>query len=238
MDAKRAFDVVVSGTGLVALSPALAVVAIAVKLDSRGPVLFVQRRIGRGGEPFDMLKFRTMLVGADRTGSNVSPTEDPRITRVGAILRRSFLDEAPQLVNVLRGDMSLVGPRPETPDYAALLSPDERRILSIRPGMAGPSTLAYSSAEPALLAERDDPDRFYREHLLHARAHADLAYLDHGGLAEDIRILAGTARLVLSGVGLRLRRRQGARRPWLRACAAGPLPARPEAPSRAGRVRG
>jgi lipopolysaccharide/colanic/teichoic acid biosynthesis glycosyltransferase len=238
MDAKRAFDVVVSCTGLVALSPALAAVAIAVKLDSRGPVLFVQRRVGRGGRPFGMLKFRTMVVGADRAGSNVSPTEDPRVTRVGAILRRSFLDEAPQLVNVLRGDMSLVGPRPETPDYAALLSPDERRILTIRPGMAGPSTLAYSSAEPALLAEHDDPDRFYRDHLLHARARADLAYLDRTGLAEDVRILAGTARLVLSGLCLRLRRRSGVRRPWRRACAADLRPARSEAPSRAGRARG
>jgi lipopolysaccharide/colanic/teichoic acid biosynthesis glycosyltransferase len=237
MNGKRTFDVVVSSAGLIVLAPALAVVAAAVKLDSRGPVLFVQQRVGRAGRPFGMLKFRTMVVAAGRTGVNVSPTGDPRITRVGTLLRRCFLDEAPQLLNVLRGDMSLVGPRPETPDYAALLSTDERRILSVRPGMAGPSTLAYSAAEPAMLAEHDDPDRFYRDHLLHVRVRADLEYLDRAGLAEDIRILARTAAVVLSGAGITLRRRPGARPPWRRACDAGRRAARSWAPSRATRAR-
>jgi lipopolysaccharide/colanic/teichoic acid biosynthesis glycosyltransferase len=200
---KRAFDIVVAGTILAVLAPVLAAVAAAVKLESRGPVLFVQQRIGRGGRPFGILKFRTMVVGAERLGPNVSATEDARITRVGRLLRRCFLDEAPQLVNVLRGEMSLVGPRPETPEYAALLSPDERRILSVRPGMAGPSTLAYSACEAALLAEQEDPDSFYRDHLLHARIRADLEYLDRAGLREDVRVLAKTSALVATGLGLR-----------------------------------
>jgi lipopolysaccharide/colanic/teichoic acid biosynthesis glycosyltransferase len=214
MDAKRTFDVVVSSSGLALLSPALGLIALAIKLDSRGPVLFGQERVGRGGRPFRVLKFRTMVSGAH--GPNVSATADARITRVGAVLRRCFVDETPQLLNVLRGDMSLVGPRPETPEYAALLSAEERRILSVRPGMTGPSTIAFSAAEPAILAEQDDPDRYYREHLVHARARADLAYLDRAGLGEDLRILAETAALVLAGAGVRLSRPRGARRPWRR----------------------
>ena len=210
---KRAFDIAVSATALVLLAPVLVLVAIAVKLDSRGPILFAQERLGLRGRPFRILKFRTMVVDAERLGPNVSGTEDARITRVGRLLRRCFVDEAPQLLNVLRGDMSLVGPRPETPEYAALLSADERRILSVRPGMAGLSTLAYSAIEAALLAEQDEPDRFYRDHLLHARIQADLDYLDRAGLREDIRVLAKTSVLVAAGLGLRRSRPPAPRHP-------------------------
>jgi lipopolysaccharide/colanic/teichoic acid biosynthesis glycosyltransferase len=205
---KRVFDVVVAGAALVLLAPLLALVAVAVRLSSRGPVLFRQQRVGRGGEPFTLLKFRTMVSGA--AGPNVGGVDDPRVTGVGAFLRRCFLDEAPQLVNVLRGDMSLVGPRPETPEYAALLRADERRVLALRPGMAGPSTLAYSAVEAALLAGHPDPDRYYRERLLHERVAADLAYAP--GLGADLRILGRTALMVAAGLVSRPRRR-GGRRP-------------------------
>ena len=198
--AKRAFDAVVAALALLILSPVFAIVAIALKLDSRGPLFFTQERIGRGGRPFRMIKFRTMVTDGEQLGPNVSATRDPRITRVGALLRRCFVDEAPQLINVLRGDMSLVGPRPETPEYVALLSPEERRVLSVRPGMAGPSTLSYSREEPELLARQADPDRYYREHLLHMRVAADLAYLERPVLSEDVRILARTALFVLAGL--------------------------------------
>jgi lipopolysaccharide/colanic/teichoic acid biosynthesis glycosyltransferase len=204
---KRGFDVVVAGAALLLLAPLLALVALAVKLSSPGPALFRQQRIGRGGEPFMLLKFRTMVSGA--AGPNVSAVHDARVTRVGAVLRRSFLDEAPQLVNVVRGDMSLVGPRPETPEYAALLDSDERRILAVRPGMAGPSTIAFSAAEAALLAGRPDPDRYYREHLLHLRARADLGYAP--GLGADLRILGRTALMVAAGLVRRPRRRAAPR---------------------------
>jgi lipopolysaccharide/colanic/teichoic acid biosynthesis glycosyltransferase len=200
MTGKRVVDVVVSSAGLVMLAPVFAVVSVVVKLDSPGPVLFRQQRVGRNGEPFEILKFRTMVAGRAGAGPNVSATDDARITRVGAVLRRSFLDEAPQLLNVLRGDMSLVGPRPETPEYASLLTPDERRILSVRPGMAGPSTLAYSAVEAALLAKRDDPDAYYRQTLVHARASADLQYLGAASLLTDLRILTRTCALVLGGL--------------------------------------
>jgi lipopolysaccharide/colanic/teichoic acid biosynthesis glycosyltransferase len=206
LTAKRAFDAVVAALALAVLSPLFALVAVAVKLDSRGPVFFRQERVGRGGRPFRMLKFRTMVADRARLGPNVSADRDPRVTRVGALLRRSFVDEAPQLINVLKGDMSLVGPRPETPEYALLLTPEERLVLSVRPGMAGPSTLAYSRDEPAILARQEDPDRYYREHLLHLRVAADLAYLERPGLSEDVRILARTVLFVLAGLGVKLPR--------------------------------
>jgi lipopolysaccharide/colanic/teichoic acid biosynthesis glycosyltransferase len=197
---KRAFDVAVAGGGLVVLAPVFVVVALAIKLDGRGPVLFRQERVGRGGRPFRIIKFRTMTVDAGTSVAAVCVAGDQRVTRVGSLLRRCFLDEAPQLLNVLKGEMSLVGPRPETPEYAALLTPGERAVLTVRPGMAGPSTLAYSAAEADLLASHDDPDRFYRDHLLHERIAADLRYLAERGLAEDLRILARTARMIVSGL--------------------------------------
>jgi lipopolysaccharide/colanic/teichoic acid biosynthesis glycosyltransferase len=204
---KRAFDIAVAGLALLVLAPVFAIVAVAIKLGSRGPVFFRQERVGRGGEPFRIVKFRTMVSGAESRGPNVSAIDDHRITRIGAFLRRSFLDEAPQLFNVLAGDMSLVGPRPETPEYAALMNPRERRILSVRPGMAGPSTLAFSVDEAAILSRHGDPDRFYREHLLHQRAAADLEYLRTASLREDIRILFRTGAVVMDGLRPGRRRR-------------------------------
>ena len=147
-----------------------------------------------------MFKFRTMIANAAQLGPNVSATGDSRLTHTNTLLRRSFIDEAPQLFNVLKGDMSLVGPRPETPEYIQLLTRQELRILAVRPGMAGPSTLEYSREEPAILARQDDPDGYYRTHLLHQRVAADLTYVDHSTLAADIGILARTAVFVVSGV--------------------------------------
>jgi lipopolysaccharide/colanic/teichoic acid biosynthesis glycosyltransferase len=200
--AKRTFDVLVALAGLLVLAPVLGLIAVVVKLESRGPVLFRQERVGRYRKPFTLVKFRTMVADAERLGPNVSSTGDDRFTRVGVFLRRSFLDEAPQLLNVLKGDMSLVGPRPETPEYVELLTAEERGLLSVRPGMAGPSTLAYSAHEAAILAQQDDPDRYYRDQLLHDRASADLRYLDDPTLAGDIAILARTGLLVLCGLGV------------------------------------
>jgi lipopolysaccharide/colanic/teichoic acid biosynthesis glycosyltransferase len=201
MTRKRVLDAVVASGALAALAPVLGVVAAAVKLESRGPVFFRQQRVGRHGRPFRIIKFRTMVADAERLGPNVSADGDPRFTRVGVFLRRCFLDEAPQLVNVLKGDMSLVGPRPETPEYVALMTGEERRILSVRPGMTGPSALAYSAGEAELLAGCEDPDRYYRDHLLHARAGADLRYLGTDSIVHDVHILVRTAALVLARLG-------------------------------------
>ena len=186
---KRLFDIAVSLTALVLLVPVLAVIALLVKLGSPGPVLYRQQRVSRGGRLFELLKFRTMVVGADRMAANVSATGDPRVTRVGAFLRKSYLDELPQLLNVLRGDMSLVGPRPETPEFVALYSPEERRVLTVRPGLAGPSTLAFMD-EADLLAAAPDPVAFYTTTVLHDRVRADLTYLERRSIGYDIRLLA------------------------------------------------
>ena len=186
---KRVLDIAVSLTALLLLIPVLVVIAALVKLSSPGPVFYRQQRVSRGGRLFQLLKFRTMVVGADRLAPNVSATGDPRVTRVGSFLRRSYLDELPQLVNVLRGDMSLVGPRPETPEFVALYTPDERRVLTVRPGLAGPSTLAFMD-EADLLAKAPDPVSFYVTTVLHDRVRADLAYLEQQSIAYDIRLLA------------------------------------------------
>jgi lipopolysaccharide/colanic/teichoic acid biosynthesis glycosyltransferase len=185
---KRAFDVVVSLVALLLLVPVLLAIALAVKLDSPGPVLYRQRRVTRGGRLFRLLKFRTMVVGADRLAPNVSPSGDPRVTRLGRFLRRSYLDELPQLFNVLLGDMSLVGPRPETPEFVALFTPEERRVLTVRPGLAGPSTLRFMD-ETDLLASADDPVSYYVTTVLHDRVTADLSYLERCSIGYDIRLL-------------------------------------------------
>jgi lipopolysaccharide/colanic/teichoic acid biosynthesis glycosyltransferase len=184
---KRAFDVVVSLAAIIVLIPVLLAIAVAVKLDSPGPVLYRQERVGRNGR-FRLLKFRTMVVGADRLAPNVSAASDPRVTPLGRFLRRWYLDEFPQLLNVLRGDMSLVGPRPETPEFVALLTPEERRVLTVRPGLAGPSTLAFMD-EADLLAEAADPVSHYVTAILHDRARVDLSYLEHRSILYDIRLL-------------------------------------------------
>ena len=186
---KRVLDIAVSLTALLLLVPVLVVIAALVKLSSPGPVFYRQQRVSRGGRLFQLFKFRTMVVGADRLAPTVSATGDPRVTRVGSFLRRSYLDELPQLVNVLCGDMSLVGPRPETPEFVALYTPDERRVLTVRPGLAGPSTLAFMD-EADLLARASDPVSFYVTTVLHDRVRADLAYLEQQSIGYDIRLLA------------------------------------------------
>ncbi len=185
---KRCFDLLVAGTALVLLAPVLLVVAVAVRLGSPGPALFRQVRVGLGGRPFVLLKFRTMVVGADRMAANVSAEHDPRVTRVGGLLRRWYLDELPQLLNIVRGDMSLVGPRPETPEYVAMMDEDERRVLTVRGGLAGPSTLAFMD-EAQLLAQAEDAEQYYVTTLLHSRVREDLRYLELRSWRYDVWLL-------------------------------------------------
>ena len=182
------FDRAVAAFGLALLSPLMALIALIIRLDSRGRVLFRQVRVGRGGVPFRILKFRTMVDGADRLAANVSTADDPRVTRSGRVLRSSYLDELPQLVNVLRGEMSLVGPRPETPEFVAKYTDEERRVLSVKPGLVGPSTLAFMD-EADQLAAADDPVDHYESKLLHERVRLDLEYLDKRSFGSDLRLL-------------------------------------------------
>jgi lipopolysaccharide/colanic/teichoic acid biosynthesis glycosyltransferase len=185
---KRAFDVVVAGLALLVLAPFMVLIAIGVKLDSPGPALYRQTRIGRGGRPFTLLKFRSMVRDADRLAANVSPRHDPRVTRLGRFLRDWYLDELPQLLNVVAGSMSLVGPRPETPEFVELYTSSERRVLSIRPGLVGPSTLAYMH-EPELLASTAAPEDIYIAIVLHDRVRLDLEYVGTQSLSADVRLL-------------------------------------------------
>jgi lipopolysaccharide/colanic/teichoic acid biosynthesis glycosyltransferase len=194
---KVVFDRLVAAAALVLLTPVLIFVLLAVRLDSSGPGLFRQVRVGRGGRRFVIYKFRTMVDGAHRLADNISPEGDPRITRVGRVLRAWYLDELPQLLNVLKGDMSLVGPRPETPEYVSLYTPEERRILSVRPGLIGPSTLGFMD-ESERLARSPDPARFYATVLLHERVRLDLDYLNRRSLVRDVSLLCRQAWAILA----------------------------------------
>jgi lipopolysaccharide/colanic/teichoic acid biosynthesis glycosyltransferase len=196
--AKRAFDLFVGGVALVVLAPLFLVLAAAVRIDSRGPVLFKQERVGLAGRPFRIYKIRSMVRDAERRAANVSATGDPRVTRVGAYLRRWHLDELPQLFNVLKGDMSLVGPRPETPEFVARYTEDELRVLTVKPGVAGPSTLAFMD-EPEILGAADDPEDYYVNHLLHERVRLDLRYLARWSVLGDVRLLLRQVWVLVSG---------------------------------------
>ncbi len=193
--AKRLFDIVVSLAALLLLALPMLAVAAWIRLDSPGPVFFRQQRVGRHGVPFAIHKFRTMRHGAG--GLALTVGDDARITRAGRWLRRTRLDELPQLLDVLAGDMSLVGPRPEVPRYVALYPPALReRALAVRPGITDPASLAYID-EAALLAAAADPEREYVERILPAKLQAAAAYAERATLASDIAVLARTARALL-----------------------------------------
>ncbi len=193
--AKRLFDVTVAGLALLLLAPLLLAVALWVKLDSPGPAFFRQQRVGRHGVLFSIHKFRTMRVQAG--GLPLTVGTDPRITRAGAFLRRSRLDELPQFIDVLRGHMSLVGPRPEVPRYVAHYPAHLRELaLAVRPGMTDPASLAHID-EAALLAAAADPEREYIERILPAKVAQAAAYAQQATLASDVAVLWRTARVLL-----------------------------------------
>lgn len=193
---KRGFDIVVSVLALAVTSPLLLVVAVLVKVESTGPVMFRQERVGRDGELFRIHKFRTMRVHA--TGSAVSPTGDPRVTRTGRLLRRSKLDEVPQLIDVLHGDMSVVGPRPELPRYVQEWPTDLRHeILSVRPGITDPVSIELRD-ESDLLAASEDPERYYIEVLLPRKAVGYADYVRTQSFRGDLLLVAHTVAAVVS----------------------------------------
>jgi lipopolysaccharide/colanic/teichoic acid biosynthesis glycosyltransferase len=183
---RRAIDIAISAALLAVTSPLLAVAMLAIRMESRGAVLYRQRRVGRDGVPFDMLKLRTMVDGAEHIGAGLAVNEnDSRITRVGALLRRTSLDELPNLVNVLRGEMSLIGPRPTVPVQVAQYTERQRGRLAIRPGITGWAQVNGRTSLP------------WSE-----RIELDLYYIEHRSPALDLRILARTPSLVFGGSGL------------------------------------
>lgn len=191
MTGKRLLDVTASGAGLLVLSPLLLLIALAIRLDSPGPVFFRQERVGRDGRPFRIYKYRTMRVDAEKLGAPITVGRDPRITRVGHWLRKSKLDELPQLLNVLKGEMSLVGPRPEVPKYVALYTPEQRRVLSIKPGITDLASIAFRD-ENDLLAGQTDPERFYVEEIMPRKLELNLEYLERASVGYDLWLIART----------------------------------------------
>ncbi len=195
--AKRVFDLLLASAGLALLSPLLLLIALAIKLDSPGPVLYRQQRVGRHGVPFRIHKFRTMTHDALDAGPQITVGADPRITRVGAVLRRHKLDELPQLIDVLQGAMSLVGPRPEVPRYVALYPPELRaRVLSVRPGITDLASITFRN-EGELLARAADPEREYLQVVMPRKLALAASYADAPSLAQDLRILWRTLRLLM-----------------------------------------
>jgi len=196
---KRALDLILSATALVLLMPLIGAVAAAIGLSDRGPVLYSGQRVGRYGVPFRMCKFRTMVVYADRLGETSASGSDPRITPLGRFLRRSKLDELPQLLNVLAGQMSLVGPRPEVPEYVAMFTPAEQVILSVRPGITDWASL-WNSDEGSLLSGHADPDAAYARLVRPTKLRLQLLYVSEPSMQTDLQILLLTL-LKLTGFG-------------------------------------
>jgi lipopolysaccharide/colanic/teichoic acid biosynthesis glycosyltransferase len=190
--AKRLFDIVLSFAGLLILSPLLLALALLVKLTDRGPVFYRQQRVGRDGSLFWIWKYRSMVVNAEKLGLSVTSGDDPRITPVGRFLRRWKLDELPQLWNVLRGDMSFVGPRPEVPRYVALYTEAQREILRLKPGITDLATLAFRDEEDLLRAVKEDREKFYIEHCVPRKIELNLEYARRANLWRDIVIIVRT----------------------------------------------
>lgn len=185
--------------GLTALAPLLAILAVAVKLESPGPVFYRGRRVGRHGKPFRMFKFRSMVVNADRIGGSSTADSDPRITRVGRFLRKYKLDELPQLINVLKGEMSFVGPRPEVQQYVDLYTPEEQLILTVRPGITDWATLSNAD-EGAVLAGSPDPDKTYLEEIRPEKVRLQLEYVKHQSMSTDMVIVGRTIATICSRI--------------------------------------
>ena len=201
---KRSLDLVLGLVALVVLLPVGAVIALAVAADSAGPPIYGGRRVGRGGRVFTMWKFRSMARGADRAGPGVTGAFDGRVTRVGGFLRRTKLDELPQLVNVLMGQMSLVGPRPEAPGYVELWTLEERQVLDMRPGITGLTQLAYVDEEQGLVGPVDE---VYEQHVMHAKLEIDLEYVRGYTVRRDLWLMWRTVAAVLGGSARRTRAR-------------------------------
>lgn len=185
---KRLFDIVVSGAVVLIALPLWIALAIAIKLDSPGPIFYRGSRIGRKGRAFRMFKFRTMRLGADQAGPALTRRSDARVTRVGRFLRRFKLDEMPQLLNVLRGEMSIVGPRPEHPRYVAHYTEEMRRVFCARPGMASPAFIRYRHEEEVLEAAGEDFERVYIHVILPEKLAMDLEYIQRQSFLYDLSI--------------------------------------------------
>ncbi|SHK32618.1 Sugar transferase involved in LPS biosynthesis (colanic, teichoic acid) [Anaerobranca californiensis DSM 14826] len=188
---KRVFDIIFSLLGLTVLLPIFLVISIVIKVDSKGPVFFRQVRVGKNGKEFRILKFRTMVVDADKKGMQITVGKDSRITKSGYVLRKFKLDELPQLINVLFGDMSFVGPRPEVPKYVALYDENQKSVLKVKPGITDIASIEYRD-ENTLLGESDNPEKTYIEEVMPTKLKLNMEYIRNISIVNDVKLIFKT----------------------------------------------
>ena len=194
---KRLFDILVSGIGLICFSPLLLIVAIWIKLDSPGPVFYRQVRVGRYNKDFRIFKFRSMRIGSDKGSLVTIGGRDPRITRSGYFIRKFKIDELPQLINVLVGDRSLVGPRPEVRHYVNYWTPEQMHVLDVRPGITDPASIKYRN-ENELLAQAEDPEKYYIEVIMQEKIKLYLEYAEKSSFWYDIKLIFQTFWVIIT----------------------------------------
>jgi lipopolysaccharide/colanic/teichoic acid biosynthesis glycosyltransferase len=198
MTAKRIFDLIFTVPGLIVLLPFFVLIALWIKLDSKGPVLYRQERVGRHGKTFGIYKFRTMVENADKIGGAITIGNDPRITKVGRFLRKYKIDELPQLINVLKGEMSLVGPRPEVIKYVNIYTSEQREVLNLIPGITDPASIKYRNENILLAASRDtyeasyDPEQVYIQEIMPDKIRINLEYASRATVLTDFKVVIKT----------------------------------------------
>lgn len=192
----RFLDIIFSTLGIILLLPFFIIICLIIKTDSKGGCFYIQERIGKDGKPFGILKFRTMRSGADSDGLLTIGTHDKRITRIGNLLRKTKIDELPQLWNVLKGEMSIVGPRPEVEKYVLLYSEEQRKVLTVRPGITDYASIEYVN-ENEILSQANDPDRTYIEEVMPHKIRLSMKYLEHYTVSEYFKIIFLTLKKVL-----------------------------------------
>lgn len=194
---KRIFDLIASLIGIILLLPVYIVLSIMIVMDSRGGIFYKQTRVGKDNKDFKLFKFRTMVTGADRKGLITVGARDSRVTKIGYYLRKYKMDELPQLFNVFLGDMSLVGPRPEVRKYVEMYSPEQMKVLSVKPGITDYASIEYSN-ENEILAKAVDPDKEYIEVIMPAKLELNLRYIREQGIMTDIKLILKTIQKIVS----------------------------------------
>ncbi len=192
---KRVFDIVASALGIVILSPLYLYIAVWIKLSSKGPIFYVQKRVGQGGKEFNLYKFRSMVVDADKRGPGVTSSDDPRITKVGKFIRDTKIDELPQLFNVLKGDMSFVGPRPELKKFVDAKAKEYEKVLSIKPGITDNAAIAFRDEEQ-IMSQYNDKERAYIDIVLPQKIELYYKYIDNISFINDIKLILKTLKVI------------------------------------------
>ncbi|SFV74679.1 Undecaprenyl-phosphate galactosephosphotransferase [hydrothermal vent metagenome] len=192
---KRIFDIIASLFGLILLTPFLIIIIVWIKLSSKGPVFYVQKRVGVGFREFDMYKFRSMVVDAEKKGPSVTSGDDPRITKIGKILRKTKIDELPQLFNVLKGDMSLVGPRPEVMKFVSQKKEEYKKVLSVKPGITDNAAIVYRDEEK-IMEQFEDKEKGYIQEVLPKKIELYFQYIDNISFVNDIKLILQTLKVL------------------------------------------